>query len=160
MKLLSFNSAWYLAVAIPCLVAVAGLAPRPALAIAAPDARRAREVWSTAGHRAGPRLATAMPPRAAQSPLTFMLTASSDAGCRCGTSCRIDTRNLSRFAKVISYIDIYDRHISHYVISGRPGERQSGPRDTEWRHLGARRRPASFHLACPLSGDAWTAGPP
>lgn len=39
MKLLSVNSARYLALAIPCVVAMAGLAPRPALAIAAPDAR-------------------------------------------------------------------------------------------------------------------------
>ena len=46
MKLLSVNSAWYPALAIPCLVAIAGLAPRPALAIAAPDARA---VCSAAG---------------------------------------------------------------------------------------------------------------
>jgi hypothetical protein len=37
-----------------------------------------------------------------------MLTTSGDAGRRYGTSCRIDSTNLSRFAKAISYIDIYD----------------------------------------------------
>ena len=39
MKLLSINSALCLALAIPCFAAAAILAPRPALAIAGPDAR-------------------------------------------------------------------------------------------------------------------------
>jgi hypothetical protein len=46
MKRFSLNSALGLAMATPCLVAIAGLAPRPALAIAAPDARA---VCSAAG---------------------------------------------------------------------------------------------------------------
>ena len=46
MKLLSFNSGRHLALAIPCLVAMTALAPRSALAIAAPDARA---VCSAAG---------------------------------------------------------------------------------------------------------------
>ena len=39
MKLFSVNSARCLSLAIPCFAAAASLAPRPALAISAPDAR-------------------------------------------------------------------------------------------------------------------------
>ena len=39
MSLLSFGYPRLLALAVPCVLAVADLTPRPALAIAAPDAR-------------------------------------------------------------------------------------------------------------------------
>ena len=51
-----------------------------------------------------------------------MLTTSGDAGCRCGTSCRIDTTNLSRFAKSKSYIDIY----GDIFLTGYPAVPASG----------------------------------
>ena len=147
-----------------------------------PAAGRARAAWWPAAHPARPPQPPIPPPRAAQSPLTCTLTASSDLSCRCRgrpiiiagwpAQSRLQLAHLNATARAAAFpghssatqTTGHERVTAGLEVQARLRAR-SGPAPTGWRrcqsrhraerHFRARCRHRRFHPSGHLRVTSW-----